>query len=113
MVSKTKAKKETQEQYEVPTTENIPIGQPVWVEVVRPDGSTSGHLGRFQGCSINEICLSHHSWVAETGRRHLFLMGKPDSTYEVEVSPPETIKRLPRWLAEIQDWPHELPEQSQ
>lgn len=96
----------------IPTTENIPIGQSVLVEVVRPDGSTSAHLGRFQGCSINEICIDHHSWVAETGRRHLWLAGTPDDTYEVEVSPPAAVKRLPRWLAEIQDWPNALPTES-
>jgi len=96
----------------IPSTENIPIGQALLVETMRPDGSTSLHLGRFLGCTINEICLDHHSWVAETGRRYLFLAGTPDAAYEVEVSPAGAVKRLPRWLAEVQDWPHALPEVS-
>jgi hypothetical protein len=97
---------------EPPTTENIKLGSSVMIEIARPDGSTALHLGRFLGCSLSEVCVDHHSWVAQTGRRYLFLTGKPDGDVAIEVSAPEAVQRLPRWGSIVSDWPHELPSES-
>jgi hypothetical protein len=88
------------------------IGQQVYVEVPLPDGALSGHLGELVEVTQLEICLRRVAWVSHTGRHGEFMAGKLGDNAQIEVYPPDQVKRLPRWGASVTDWPHEIPRES-
>lgn len=86
-------------------------GKNYCVEVQLHDGSFSMYIGELISADGGWIVLRDVSWIASTGRRHLFFAGNPDSNVEIEPYPDGVVKRLPADGAMVTDWPHPLPRQ--
>jgi hypothetical protein len=85
----------------------------VWIQT-----GLDGFLGEIVSRSLPDasyqyILIRKASWVADTGRRSLFMAGKFDSNCEIEVYPPEQRKEIPVSSCMcITQWPHQLPEET-
>ena len=77
------------------------------VEIPLPDGSLSMFIGREVGRDANRITITDASWIASTGRRHMFFAGQPAE--EVEPYPDGMELSLPLAGAVLTSWPHPLP----
>lgn len=82
--------------------------QDVLVECVRPDGSVCMHAGRIVRRDEQAIVLADACWIAMTGRRHLFMQGKPDASAEWEPLDSRSTVELPAAGSVITTWPHGL-----
>ena len=96
MVAKKAAKKSTK-------TTNAVI-----LEALRPDGATSMFIGRFVAREDGAVTLTDATWIASTGRRHLFLYGKPDGQAEWEPHPDGAQIRIEAPLLWIGPWEYGL-----
>ena len=83
--------------------------QNVCLEFIRPDGSSSIFTGRLLRRAENVIEIDRAAWIADTGRRHLFMAGRPDSTVEIEPYPDDMRISFPDGHVIVMDWPHALP----
>jgi len=81
----------------------------ICVEIPLPDGCLSMYIGRQVSRTIGKIILDDASWIASTGRRHLFFAGTPDSSCEIEPYPAGVRIELPGSGAIVTDWPRDLP----
>jgi hypothetical protein len=88
------------------------VGSTVCVAVQLPDGTHTYHLGEVVEVNQLEICLKRVAWVKHTGRHFEFMAGNFTSNAEIEVYPPDSVKRVPRWGSEVTDWPFEIPKES-
>ena len=87
------------------------VAQNLVVEVPLPDGCLSMYIGEVVQRDADSITLRQASWVACTGRRHLFFAGTPDSNTEIEPYPDDTEIVLPLPGAILTSWAHPLPRQ--
>ena len=78
------------------------------VEIPLPDGWMSMFIGRLVKRTKDTIILTDASWIASTGRRHLFFAGTPDENCEVEPYADGQKIELPAVGAVVTDWPHDL-----
>ena len=83
-----------------------PKSRNVVVEIPLPDGWMSMHVGRLVRRTKETIVLTDATWVASTGRRHLFFAGTPDENCEVEPFPDGVEIELPAAGAVVTAWPH-------
>jgi hypothetical protein len=81
------------------------------VEVPLPDGCLSMYVGEEVGRDGDSITLRKASWIACTGRRHLFFAGQADANAEIEPYPDDTEISLPLPGSILTSWAHELPRQ--
>jgi hypothetical protein len=81
------------------------------VEVKLDDGCVSMYIGELISRNDEAIKLTKASWIACTGRRHLFFSGEPDKNTEIEPYPDDTVIELPARGAIITSWDHPLPRQ--
>ena len=84
----------------------------ICVEVQLRDGTLSMYIGREVRRDGKQITLSDASWVACTGRRHLFFAGSGDANVEIEPYPDTIEITLPVDGAIFTTWPHPLPRQA-
>jgi hypothetical protein len=76
----------------------------VVIEVPLSDGWRSMYVGQFVSRDAVEIILDHPCFVKNTGRRHKFFSGAPDSEAEWEPSGPRA--SFPSEGAILTEWPH-------
>jgi len=81
------------------------------VEVPLPDGCVSMYVGELAVMTEERITLRKVSWISDTGRRHLFFAGTPDSNVEIEPYPDEITISFSARSAIVTLWPHPLPRQ--
>jgi hypothetical protein len=81
----------------------------ICVEIPLPDGWMSMYIGRLVSQTKEEIKLVDVSWIASTGRRHLFFANQPDSNCEIEPYPDGVDMSLPAGGAIVTEWPYPLP----
>lgn len=81
----------------------------VVVEVPLPDGCMSMYVGKLVERTKEAIFLTDTSWIASTGRRHLFFKGDYDSNCEIEPYPDGVTIELPAAGAILTNWLHDLP----
>lgn len=68
--------------------------QAVWVESLRPDGSTTVTVGRLVEHDQTSITLTEACWIYNTGRRSEFFAGRFDANVEWEPYPAEMVIRI-------------------
>jgi hypothetical protein len=83
--------------------------QNIVVEVKLEHGCVSMYIGELVDRTAAAIKLTKASWIACTGRRHLFFAGEPDGNTEIEPYPDDTVIELPARGAIITSWDHPLP----
>lgn len=84
------------------------MGENLCVEIPLPDGWMSMHIGRLVRRDADVIVLTDVAWISDTGRRHLFFAGNPDSNFECEPLPNGVVVELPAKGAVVTSWPHAL-----
>uniref|UniRef100_A0A6H2A345 Uncharacterized protein n=1 Tax=viral metagenome TaxID=1070528 RepID=A0A6H2A345_9ZZZZ len=99
----------TTKKLKILSLDELPYGHPVFVECPLPDGGGSFWLGRIGSVTAKEINLFEASWVAQAGERWKFQLGEYDDDCQIHPLVPTAVKRLPRWGALVDDWPHPLP----
>lgn len=68
------------------------------------------YVGRVVAVDVMRIALVECAWVSDSGRLSPWMLGDlTDATIEVEPYPPEAVVSLPMPLAEVAEWPHDLP----
>lgn len=81
------------------------------IEVILPDGSMAMYIGQIVERTKTNVKLTDVSWIANTGRRHLFFSNMPDSNVEIEPYPDGVEVDLPAPFI-VTSWPHPLPRQA-